>query len=203
MSDKKEIKYIQNLFRKKFDLNLDKIPESNKPNEKSADLKLVIDNTIRFVCELKTLEYVDPSEEKGYIKGDMEGEFWKNGNAAACKIARLIEHDHKQLSSYTCPKGFIFLNEAFDISEQDYYITMRGYLPFADKASGKIVKEHWWHQISDGKIKDIKKQIDFYIWINRKQNNQDQIFFDETTKLGKKVVEKYFVQHPICDYVHF
>jgi len=199
MSDNQDIVYIQSLFLDRFDLELEKIPESKKPGEKTPDLKCVTENTIRFVCELKTLKDVEPSEETGYTKGEEEGEFWKNGNAAANKIARLIQHAHKQLSVHKYPKGPIFLNEALDVSEQDYHITMRGYLPFADKASGKIINEHWWHKISDGKIKNIKKQIDFYIWINKKKNDRDVILFYKNTKPGKQIVEKYFSQQPISD----
>ncbi len=196
MKDKKNITFIQNLFQKKFDLRLDKIPESQNEKEKSADLQLVHDNKVRFVCELKTLNYVELSEETGYVQGEEEGEFWKDGDAAANKIARLIKDAYEQLSKYSCPKGLIFLNEAFDISEQDYYKAIRGHLPFADKASGTTTNEYLWHKISDGKIRDIKKKIDFYCWINKK-GDEDQIFFDKVTTEGKRVVEKYFAQQRV------
>jgi len=188
MGDKQDIEYIKKLFFDKFGIVLNKIPESNQ--KRTPDFEFAEKGLIQFVCELKTLECVEPSEETGYKKGDEEGEFWRDGDAAAKKIAHIILDDaHEQLTNYDCPRVLIFLNKNFDIDWQDYVKAIHGYLPFVDQR-GRKTKLHWWHRISDGKIKKIKKDIDLYIWIDKVGDGQ--VRFDLLTDRGRRLAEKYF-----------
>ena len=191
MNDEKDIDYIKNLFKNKYGLILQKIPELSGIS-RTADLKCLIENKTFFVCELKTLENIIPSKATGYQGGIGNDFFYKDEKTGPHKTANLIKDAYGQLRHYDHPKMLILLNKNFDLERQDFLKAVDGYLPFKVPSNNIITRAYWWCDISEGKkIGQIKKLIDLYVWIDKRGLDQEKVFFyEKMTPQGESMYVK-------------
>lgn len=194
LNEKNRQEIIKKLFAERYKINLDVIERSNN---KSSDFKYVKDGKTIFVAELKTLEWVRPSEKivtkKGIIKWQ-QTKVGKDNNPS--KIAHLVKEAHSQLISYKEPKILIYFNESIDCDFLDLISALTGNLIFYDKNNPTDQETYnLYKHIANGEIKEKKKDIDLYIWIEIPdgiRNFDFKINFLPINTKGEYIFSQYF-----------
>lgn len=159
--------YIQNLFEKRFDIRLQKIDEHKGRIGSTSDFEFIQNNKRAFVCELKDFEDVEPSEENGWTiihHPDGSVETYGKSNAIS-RVKNVIAKAHKQLIKYPEPKVLIFLNHTIRLAIRDFDETFNGYSILGENNGIRYINT-FAQKASDGEIKDMKREIDLYIWID-------------------------------------
>lgn len=188
MSYKNTEKFVQRLFKERYGVRLEKIPETSS---KSPDFKFIYKDKQIAVAELKQLEHTPPSEINGWeIIQETEGiiEATRKDNAPS-RVSDCIYKAYKQLIQYPIePKILILLNMSPLIDIGDLEEACNGYTRYGN---GRIqYLNHASRKIAFGKIKEIKNYIDLYIWID--QLHDLKTWFRYTNNIGEKLVYSYF-----------
>lgn len=181
-----------------YGIQLRKIPESNS---KSPDFELVNGETRALVLEVKEVEDVPVSAATGWTIrevgfGITEAE---RQNNCVSRVAKKICDAVKQLKQYREPKGLVFfntdhrvqvrhLNEAY-CGEQVY---SNGELAYRNVASKRI---------SEGRLKHVKNEIDFFIWIDCDDRVIRKPFFRYVSEAGRTILVRYFKAPPGLDVI--
>ena len=182
--------YIQNLFKSRYGINLNKINEHGGNNGLTPDFECVSYGQRIFVCELKEFIDVPLSKKSGRtIINHTDGSIESYGNDNAInRISKDIYKAHKQLSKYIEPKILIFLSNTSLLNVRDLDETFNGFSILAVEGNTRYVNI-FAKRASDGKIKNIKKEIDLYIWV---ESADDKIYFRTVTEIGLKIVKEHF-----------
>jgi hypothetical protein len=182
--------YIQNLFKSRYGINLNKINEHGGNNGLTPDFECISYGQRIFVCELKEFIDVPLSKKSGRtIINHPDGSIESYGNDNAInRISKDIYKAHKQLSKYTEPKILIFLSNTSLLNVRDLDETFNGFSILAVEGNTRYVNIYA-KRASEGKIKDIKKKIDLYIWV---ESADDKIYFRTVTEIGLKIVKEHF-----------
>lgn len=189
-------RYVQELFYTRYQIHLSKIDEAHGRDGKTPDFECVEHGRRVFVCELKDFEIVLPSKETGWeIKSYPDGteEATRTSNAPN-RVSRAIYAAYKQMENYSEPKVLVFLNYGWNLDVRDLEDTFRGFNAFS---VGNIRYVNTYaRRASEGVIKDIKRKIDLYIWIDaaskRVSIQEDQICFRNVAEAGRKLAFEYF-----------
>jgi len=182
--------YISELFQSHYGINLLKIPEEGGKKGKTPDFEYCENGRRIFVCELKVFEKMKPSVDRGYeIWETPNGFIWgKKGSNAYNRISKDIAEAYKQLEIYDEVKILIILNLAPVLYFIDLEDIIRGH-GVQEFDNGTIIQDIYVKRASEGRIKNIKRKIDLYIWIHKKEN---EISFLPITEEGLKITQKYF-----------
>jgi hypothetical protein len=190
-------KYIQQLFFTRFGITLSKIDELGGNEGQTSDFEYCIERQRIFVCELKDFEDVPSSKKHGWAiinhpNGNVEA-FGKDN--AVDRISRHIYKAYKQLSKYLEPKILIFLNHTPSLNVGDFEETFQGRRIMAEENGIRYINV-FAKRVADGEIKDIKKKIDLYIWVDsafrRTAFKEDKVYFRTITEAGRKIAKDYF-----------
>jgi hypothetical protein len=186
--------YVQELFQSRFGVLLQKIDEAGGIKGRTPDFEYIKANKRKFVCELKDLQLVDPSDKDGWeIINHPDGsvETWGKSNYPN-RISKKISEGYKQLSKYSEPKIMIFLN--YSINDFSNLVeTFQGYSEF-EYGKYRIINT-FARPASEG-IKDVKSKIDLYIWIDPSDSKvylqDDNIRFLTNSETGRRIAREYF-----------
>lgn len=190
-------KRVQYLFKSRYDIVLNKIDEHGGKDGRTSDFEFVIDRQRVFVCELKDFLDVPMTEEYGFTvvhhpNGIVEAS--KKDNATN-RISDAIKDAYEQLSRYTEPKILTILNFSRYLGVENLVETYQGYRVLGVE-NGVTYLDTYARRASEGKIKDIKKTIDLYIWIDSSSkdltHNKDEVFFKTATEIGKRLKKEFF-----------
>lgn len=160
------------IFKDKFDIDCIGIPREK--DKKTADYFLKADRKTIAVCEVEDIELQRPLVEKGDIV-DKEGGFesLRNNNDVE-RIGKKIQRSFPQLENYNEPKVLVIVD--FDNISKPFYLlnaTITGMggtrLIVSETKNGIDIYADSCH-VSEGKIKNIKKKIDLYGWLNVREN---------------------------------
>ena len=184
-------KLTQKLFCERFDLNLEKIPESKK---QTPDFFLKKNDKKIAVIEVKDLEDITPTTKNpvGYKK-DNFGLWFKDDNSAS-RISKRINEAHTQLkNNFHLPKIIVLVNYSLSLDVLDLHATLDGYLIYVSKEGARIKNLSPYNKISPIVRKKFK-DIDLYFWIET--NNQkikkfgyDIICFPNDQSILRKILE--------------
>jgi len=195
MKLKQSERHIQELFRTRYGVTLEKIDEGGGSDGQTADFELIKSNKRVFVCELKEFERVEPSKKHNWtiIQHPDGSEETYGASNAPNRISRCIYEAYKQLGRYREPKVLIFLNhDAMDY--RDLEETYRGYLIF--EVGETRIKNTYAKRASEGIIKDVKTMIDLYIWVDSSNTRvglqDDMVTFLFVSKIGRKIATDNF-----------
>jgi hypothetical protein len=152
---------------------------------------------------LKNFQNTRPSEETGWnIKkhSDTFISFSRISNAVN-RVSDAIYHAHKQLEHYDTLKALIILNQNWNLGVDNLDEAIKGYRVLGVDDEGVHI-DNYAKRASQGKIKNIKMNIDLYIWIDTdthkynadvsEDTTLDKVYFRYATKQGQKIIQKYF-----------
>jgi len=190
-------KHVQLLFKSRYDIVLNKIDEHGGKGGRTSDFEFVMDGQRVFVCELKDFLDVPFTEEYGFTVVNHP-----NGTAVASKkhnatnrISDAIEDAYEQLSRYPEPKILTILNFSRFLGIEDLVETYQGYRVLGVE-NGVTYLDTYARRASEGKIKNIKKAIDLYIWIDSSSKDsdfsKDEMFLKTATEIGKRLKKEFF-----------
>ena len=196
-------KHIIQLFQSRYQIHLGKIDERGGKKGKTPDFEYRENGKLVFVCELKNFQNLRPSEETGWkIKkhSDTFTSFSRKSNAVN-RVSDAIYHAHKQLNHHDTLKVLIILNQNWNISVDNLEETIKGYRILGIDDEGTHI-DNYAKRASKGKIKNIKMNIDLYIWVDSETHKYgtevseditlDKVYFRYATKQGQNMMQKYF-----------
>ncbi len=151
---------IKSLFST-IELSCEKIPKSNF---KTPDFKVYKENRQVALCEVKAVEYcsflnqANKNNSQAFIFGGKDSTF--------NRLSDDMKKAAKQFKSYDpnhqFPRILTFVNYETSCDIEDFESTYTGNFYATDGSIHPIYKK-----ISEGRISDLKKEIDVYIWLNR------------------------------------
>ena len=182
--------YILELLQSRYGLSILKIDEEGGKKGKTPDFEYCENGRRIFVCELKVFQKMKPSVDRGYeiritSNGFIAG---KDGSNVNNRISKHIAEAYKQLDKFDGVKILILLNYDPILYFVDLKDIINGHGVQAVD-NGTIIQDIYVKRASEGKIKNIKRKIDLYIWIHKKEN---EISFLPITEEGSKITQKYF-----------
>jgi len=196
-------KHIIQLFRSRYQIELEKIDEHGGQEGKTADFEFREKNQSIFVCELKDLRKIKPSKETGWKVREHSNVF-KSFSRISNTIGRIsdaIYTSHKQLENYDVPKVLILLNYSHNLGVNDLEETFRGYRILEVDSDGAHI-DGYAKRASEGKIKNVKMNIDLYVWVDVVTDKSvtnisedpiaDKIYCRYTTEKGRNIIRQYF-----------
>jgi len=190
-------RHVQQLFKARYGIVLDKIDEHNGKGGRTSDFEYVLDGQRVFVCELKEFIDVPLTEEYGFSVDKLPSGVVRASKKhnATNRISDAIESGFAQLVKYPEPKILTILNRSRFMGLDDLEETYKGYRVLGIE-NGITHLDVYARRASEGKIKDMKKAIDLYIWIDtpRKEMplSEDKVFFRTVSETGKRVRKEYF-----------
>jgi hypothetical protein len=189
MPERQEEKYVRELFATRFKTDLRKLPVSRKAGVKTADYELLAGAERAAVLEVKRLERTPRTPKNGWRvierNGVCHAEREDNGPARA---GRAIHAAHQQLRNYVEPKVLVFVNDESVMDVQDLGEAFNGFLNYGNDEVGYANKAS--AKIAYGDIREEKKLIDLYVWIDRHGTNDAVFRF--TTDAGLNVTQRFF-----------
>lgn len=165
--------FVRKFFQWRWGLVLTKIPESN--TEKRPDFECQIDSVVVFVCELKTLEDVEPSKEAGWeIEHDPEFDITSASRDcnAVNRVATIVCNAQKQLITRTEPRVLTILNDDHSVDITDFFEAIRGWRRYASEDGSVSYINEAAKPIARGRFEKLHGDIDLYVWINRHDGNK-------------------------------
>jgi len=190
-------KLIQRIFQSRFGIALTKIDELHGKKGRTSDFEHVREGQRVFVCELKDFEDVPLLKKPGrtiihHPDGFVET-FGKDNSLD--RVGRHIRKAHKQLSKYSEPKVLIFLNYTRSLDVTDLEEAFRGFRIMAVENDTQYVNVYA-RRVAEGDIKEIKKEIDLYIWVDTTSDStsmtEAKVYFRTVTEAGRKLARECF-----------
>ena len=160
--EREDEQYVRELFAELYGVKLRKVPESGT---KSFDYELLSKNRRVAAIEVKRLGRVPRTPENGWVRTENGFLTRPGGDNSAARIGAAIHDAYKQLATATEPKVLVFVNDehmdALDLKE-----ALNGYLIYGSDDVGRY-RNPSGMKIAEGRIRDEKRLIDLYVWINR------------------------------------
>ena len=164
MPESPDEKYVRELFRERYGVTLRKIRESKLPGVRTPDYELLSAEARVAVLEVKVLEDVPPTPEKGWRKAEGSGFLTRRDNSAE-RIGGAIHGAHGQLAGAAEPKVLVLVNDA-SMDFLDLNEALNGEVTYGTEELG-YYRTTSGTRVAEGRIRDEKRDIDLYIWINR------------------------------------
>jgi hypothetical protein len=197
-------KYIMQIFRSRYGINLLKIDEHGAKVGPIPDFEFFDQGKRIFVSELKDFHNIKPSEKDGWkITNHINGstEFSRISNATN-RISCAVDKAHRQLKNWSEPKVLIFLNYSPYLSVEDLVEVYQGYRVMGVEGNVTYL-DVYARRASEGQIKIKKGEIDLYIWIDTIKGKEfvvtsggiqkeDRFYFRTTSQAGRNIVQQYF-----------
>jgi hypothetical protein len=152
-------RYVRELFKQLYGVQLRKVPESR---EKTFDFELMSGDRCVAAVEVKRLGDVPMTPENGWRPTDSG--FMSRPDNAASRVGTAIHAAYKQLARATSPKVLVFVNDAH-MDFLDLKEAVEGYLVYGD--GDQRFRSPTGMKIAEGRIREEKLAIDLYVWINR------------------------------------
>lgn len=194
LNERQRREMIKKLFIDRYKINLENIKENDN---NTPDFEYIKDGKRIFVMELKTLKWLSISEkeEKGYKKDESGWLIKKDNNPS--KIAHVLKRSHPQLMGYKEPKILAYLNESNDYDFLDLTSALTGKITFYDNNNPADQETfNLYKHIANGDIKEKKKDIDLYIWIETPDGIRKfdfEINFLPINTKGEYIFNQYFM----------
>jgi hypothetical protein len=153
-------RYVRSLFAQLYALQLQKVPESR---EKTFDFELTAQRGRIAAVEVKTLVATPRTPENGWVR--TEQGFVTRGDNSATRVGARIHDAYKQLRTATEPKVLVFVNDETLMDFLDLQEAVNGHVIYGE--GEQRFKNSTGMKIADGRIRDEKRAIDLYVWINR------------------------------------
>lgn len=161
-------RYVQQLFRECFNLELKKIPEGAAP---TPDFEIITDGTQLCVLEVKTFEEgcsAEVSVEEVSVENAeqvlMTGVLGDDNSVA--RVGDAINRAADQLKGYRCRKVLVLVNLDYCMDVNDLDEAYRGECTFVDSIGRESVDRSA-ARIANGRIKEKKQLIDVFVWVER------------------------------------
>jgi hypothetical protein len=162
MPELNDERYVRELFAELYGVKLRKVPESDA---KTFDHELLSEARRVAAVEVKRLGVVPRTPENGWVRTEYGFMTRPGGDNSAARVGAAIHDAHKQLRTATEPKVLVFVNDehmdALDLRE-----ALNGYLIYGNEDVGRY-KNPSGMKVAEGRIRDEKRLIDLYVWINR------------------------------------
>jgi hypothetical protein len=192
-------RYVRELFEELYAIQLRKVPESW---EKTFDFELLSQRRRVAAVEVKRFGKVPATPEKGWVATDSG--FMTRPDNAASRVGAAIHKAYKQLATTKDPRVLVFINDETLMDFFDLKEAMVGYLTYGE--GEQRFRNVTGMKIAEGRIREEKRSIDLYVWINRYEGRlphrmdglplephaQRGPLFACTTDVGDELATKYF-----------
>ena len=199
MPELEDERYVRELFEQLYALRLRKVPESN---DKTFDFELTVQQRRVAAVEVKTLVATPRTSENGCVNAE-QGFVTRSDNAAK-RVGAQLHEAYKQLVKASDPKVLVFVNDETLMDFLDLKEAVNGYLIYGE--GEERFKNTTGMKIAQGRIREEKRAIDLYVWINRyggralhrvdglplEPHAQRGPLFACTTDVGHELATKYF-----------
>lgn len=192
---------IKQIFNKQFGIDCEPIPTSNT---KTPDYLLKRNNKILGVCEVKTNALSDLSEASGWEKVEEPTGMYMKKSKDEEEVQRMVENSFKQLKQIEYPKILVIVDFDF-IRNPD--VVLKAVLTGIG-STGRVITcvtlqgvKNYFHSrhISNGRIKDTKKMINLYIWIDGHKKEIVTTYYFSDNIAGKKLYELIWNNKNLCN----
>lgn len=159
-----DAEYVRELFASSFGARLRRLPESREHGQKTPDLELLDGDRRVAVVEVKTLLRVPRTEENGFRRE--HGGLVRDDNSPK-RVGSWIHKAWKQLKHYSdTSKVLVFVNDEDGADVHDLEEAFNGFLDYGSEDKG-MLRNVASRGIAEGRIREEKRQIDLYVWIDR------------------------------------
>lgn len=185
MSISNDERFVIDLLKREYGVDLRKIPESNSA---SPDFEFCPEDKREFVAELKSVEQSPPP--KGWVvvthSDGTSGAIPDNRNDS--RVGTIIHKAWRQLKKYDEPKALVFLNhDSFcDIGHLEAAYSGCGL--FTDGQHNAVDVSSL--RVAAGRIAEEKTKIDLYIWIDEQRGNK--VYIRTTGDEGERLADAHF-----------
>jgi hypothetical protein len=162
MPERDDERYVRQLLAELYDVQLRKVPESRG---KTFDFELLSEGSRAAAVEVKRLGVVPRTLENGWVRPESGFMTRSGGDNAAARVGAAIHDAYKQLATATEPKVLAIVNDEHSIDALDLKQALDGYLIYGNEDAR--FKNLSGMKIAQGRIRDEKRRIDLYVWINR------------------------------------
>jgi hypothetical protein len=163
MAELDDERYVRELLAGLYGVQLSKVPESSA---KTFDYELSSDGRRVAAVEVKRLGVVPRTPENGWVRTETGFLTRPSGDNGPARVGAAIHDAYKQLAAATDPKVLVFVNDEHVIDALDLKEAVEGYLVYGNDEVGRF-KNPTGMKIAEGRIRDEKRLIDLYVWINR------------------------------------
>lgn len=182
-------KLVIEIFKKRFNLDLEKIIEGSS---QTPDFYLKKKGKKIAVVEVKDLEEINPTSKNtyGYKENDF-GVWFKNDNSAS-RVSKRISEAYSQLKNTSnFPKIIILVNFSLSLDALDLLGTLQDYLLYVSK-DGMSVKNLSPYNKINSNIRGKFKNVDLYLWVETNTQKIERIGYDLIFYPNNKTLIKKF-----------
>jgi hypothetical protein len=188
--EREEERFVRETLFKRFGAQLRKLPESKRPGEKAADFELLVGDTRGAVMEIKRLIRTPRTPENGWEVTERDGRrrVTRRANAPQ-RVTKLIQEAWRQLRLYAEPKILAFVNDEARADGGDLDEAFNGFMEYGNE-EGVGYTNVSSRKLANGRIRDLKWNIDLYIWIDRARAAEP--VFKVVTEEGHRIARLCF-----------
>jgi hypothetical protein len=166
--EQEEERFVRETLFKRFGAQLRKLPESQRTGEKAADFELLVGDARLAVIEIKRLIRTPRIPENGWDVVERDGvrTATRRTDNAPQRVAKLIQEAWRQLQLYQDPKILAFVNDETLADGGDLDEAFNGFMEYRNE-NGVGYTNVASRRLANGRIRNLKWNIDLYIWIDR------------------------------------
>jgi hypothetical protein len=189
-NESKPEQFVSEILLNLYGVQLRKLPESKSDGKKTPDFELLDGGTRCAVMEVKTLDYTPRTLENGWTVeiDDIIKKAERIDNSPK-RVATLINKAWKQLSDFAEPKILTFVNDEPVADNLDLEEALNGFMTYENE-EGFSYNNFSSISLANGRIKDLKWNIDLYIWIDRVRRKDPVFRF--VSEEGYRIARLYF-----------
>ena len=186
MSEREDEVYVRNLFDERYGACLRKIPETSEP---TPDYELVVEGKRCAVLEAKRLERAPRTPENGW-RVSRHGPITRatREDNGPSRVTALIHKACRQFSAFSDPKILAFVNDENMLDALDMEEAFNGSLYYGNEQIGYANTSS--AKIANGRIREEKKNIDLFIWMDRYKTRNPVFRF--ATDTGHHLAQRFF-----------
>lgn len=164
----KEERFVRETLFERFGARLRKLPESRRTGEKTADFELLVEDRRCGVMEVKRLIRTPRTPENGWRVVERDGirSATRKCDNSPQRVAKLIQEAWPQLSPYPEAKILTIVNDESLADGDDLGEAFNGFREYGN-SEGIGYTNIASARLANGRIRDLKWNIDLYIWIDR------------------------------------
>jgi hypothetical protein len=164
MAEREDERYVRELLARLHGIQLRKLRESTVKGVKTPDYEVLSEQGRIAVLEVKLLGRAARIEANGWTRDETGGLRRRDDNSAA-RVGAAIHEACKQLRAYAEPRLLALVNDD-SMDFLDLREALDGYLVYGTEEVGQF-RNLAGMRVAEGRIRDEKRLIDLYIWINR------------------------------------
>jgi hypothetical protein len=170
---------------------LRKLPESRLAGEKTADFELLVEDNRCGVMEVKRLIRTPRTPENGWEVVERDGirSATRKDDNSPQRVTKIIQEAWLQLASYPEAKILTIVNDESLADADDLGEAFNGFMEYGN-SEGIGYTNTASARLANGRIRELKWNIDLYIWIDRVR--QSAPVFKVVTEEGHRIARLHF-----------